>query len=52
MKTAVDTEASFSQLLWSWLTYHLSQTLAAMRPEYRAGDVAAAVAASNNPSGV
>jgi hypothetical protein len=52
MKTAVHTEASFSQLLWSWLTHHFSQRLAAVRPAYRASDVAVAVAASNNPSGV
>jgi hypothetical protein len=52
MKTAVHTEASFSQLLWNWLTYRISQRLAEMRPAYRASDVATAVAASNNPSGV
>ena len=52
MKTAIHTDASFSQLLWSWLTYQIARKLAAMRPEYRAGDIAAAVAVSNNPSGV
>jgi len=51
MTTTSRSEASFSQLLQSWVAYRLSGPLAAIRPAYRASEVAAAVAASNNPSG-
>jgi hypothetical protein len=43
---------SVSQMLIVWLTYHVVQTRTAIRPAHRAGQIAAAVAASGNPSGV
>ena len=51
MTTTSRSEASFSQLLLSWVVYRLSRTVAAIRPAYGAGEIAATVAASNNPSG-
>ncbi|MBR0701004.1 hypothetical protein JQ599_13945 [Bradyrhizobium diazoefficiens] len=51
MTTTSQSEASFSQLLLRWIAYRLSLTMAAIRPAYRAGDIAAAAAASNSPSG-
>ncbi|MCK1360388.1 hypothetical protein [Bradyrhizobium sp. 199] len=51
MTTTSRSEASFSQLLLSWLAYRLSGTMAAIKPAYRASEIAAAVAAGNNPVG-
>ena len=51
MTTTSRSDASFSQLLLSWAAYRVSQTMTAMRPEHRAGEIAAAAAASNNPAG-
>ncbi|MDE5463830.1 MULTISPECIES: hypothetical protein [unclassified Bradyrhizobium] len=50
MTTTSRSEASFSQLLLSWITYRVSQ-MAAIKPSHRASEIAAAAAASNNPSG-
>ena len=51
MTTTSQSEASFSQLLFRWVTGRLSQAMAAIAPLHRAHEVAAAAAASNNPSG-
>ncbi|UPK23672.1 hypothetical protein [Bradyrhizobium sp. 195] len=51
MTTTSRSEASFSQLLPNWVASRLSQTMAAIKPAYRASEIAAAVAANNNPSG-
>jgi len=51
MTTTSRSEASFSQLLLNWVAYRLSRTMAAIKPAYRASEIAAAVAAGNNPSG-
>lgn len=51
MTTTSQGEASFSQLLASWAGYRVSQALAAIKPVHRAGEIAAAAAASNNPTG-
>ena len=51
MTTTSPSEASFSQLLLSWLAYRLSGSTAAIGPAYRADDIAAVAALSNNPSG-
>ena len=50
MKTT-HAELSFSQMLVSWLTHHIAQATAAVKPAHRADQIAAVVAASNNPSG-
>jgi hypothetical protein len=50
MTTTSRSEASFSQLLLSWITYRVSQ-ITAIKPSHRASEIAAAAAASNNPSG-
>ncbi|MFK4498792.1 hypothetical protein ABIF86_003083 [Bradyrhizobium japonicum] len=51
MTTTSRSEASFSQSLLSWIAWRVSRTIAAMRPVHRATEIAAAAAASNNPSG-
>ena len=51
MTTTSRSEASFSQLLLSWIAWRMSRTMAALKPAHRANDIAAAAAASNNPSG-
>ncbi|MDI3560314.1 hypothetical protein [Bradyrhizobium sp. Arg816] len=51
MITTSQGEASFFHLLLRWVTYRLAQTMAAIAPVHRAGEIAAAAAASNNPSG-
>jgi len=51
MTTTSHSEASFSQLLQSWIAYRVSQSVAAIRPAHRASDIAAVAAVSNNPSG-
>lgn len=51
MTTTSQSDASFSQLLLRWISYRLSLTMAAITPAYRASDIAAAAAASNNPAG-
>jgi hypothetical protein len=52
MKTTSQAEAPFFQLLLQWITWRVSRTLAAIRPVHRASQITAAVAASNNPTGV
>ena len=55
MKATSHAELSFSQMLVSWLTHRTTQAKGAVkgavRPVYRADQIAAMVAASNNPSG-
>ena len=51
MTTTSRSETSFSQLLLNWVAYRLSQAVAAVRPAYRADEIAAAVATNNNPPG-
>jgi hypothetical protein len=52
MKTTSQNEVPFSRLLLSWMAYHISQAMAAIRPMQRASHIATRVAASGNPSGV
>ena len=52
MKTTSQAEAPFLQLLLHWIAWRVSQTLAATMPVHRANEITAAVAASNNPTGV
>ena len=42
----------FSQLLFRWAAYQISRIAASMRPKYLAGQIAADVAATGNPTGV
>jgi hypothetical protein len=51
MQTTSNTGVPFSQLLPSWATHQISQAMAAIMPAHRASHIAAAVAASGNPSG-
>jgi hypothetical protein len=51
MKTLSQTEPRLSRVLASWVTYHVARTLTAIRPAYRAGEIAAHIAANGNPSG-
>jgi hypothetical protein len=41
----------FSQALFNWGVDLVSRALVSMRPKHRADQIAAVVAASNNPSG-
>jgi hypothetical protein len=50
MKTT-HAELTFSQVLVSWLTHRITQAATVVKPAYRADQIAALVAASNNPSG-
>jgi hypothetical protein len=52
MKTLSNAEMSFSQMLLSWMTHQTSRAMAAIKPTHRASDVAAAIAANGNPTGV
>ena len=52
MKTRSHVELSFSQMLFAWLAHRITSVVTTIRPAYRADQIAAAVAASNNPSGV
>jgi hypothetical protein len=51
MKALSQPQPSFSQLLLNRATDLVSRALASMRPQHRADQIAAVVAASNNPSG-
>jgi hypothetical protein len=51
MKTLSQADTPFSQLLLSWAADRLSRTTTAIKPTHRAGQIAADVAASGNPSG-
>ncbi|WP_441235943.1 hypothetical protein [Bradyrhizobium sp. 930_D9_N1_4] len=51
MTTTSQSEESFSQLLLRWVTYRFSRAMAAITPVHCASEIAAAAAASNNPSG-
>jgi len=51
MTTTSRNEASFSQLLLSWIVYRVSQAMAAVRPVHCASEIATVAAASNNPAG-
>lgn len=48
MKTLSQTETP----VLNWSAELVSQTMASMKPKYRADQIAATVAASGNPSGV
>ena len=52
MKTPSHAETPFAQLLFSWAVHVISRTIASIRPNYLAGQIAADVAATGNPSGV
>ena len=52
MKTPSHAATPFSQLLFSWTMHVISRTFASIRPNYLAGQIAADVAATGNPSGV
>lgn len=51
MKTLSHTQASALQMLLRWGEDLVSRAVASMRPRYRADQIAAVVAESNNPSG-
>jgi hypothetical protein len=51
MKTLSQTETPFSQLLLSWAEERIVRVIVAIKPKHRAGQIAADVAASGNPSG-
>jgi hypothetical protein len=51
MKTLSQADTPFSQLLLSWAADRFSRTMTAIKPTHRAGQIAADVAASGNPSG-
>jgi hypothetical protein len=51
MKALSQTEAPFSQVLLNWAADRISRTIAALKPKHQAGQIAADVAASGNPSG-
>jgi hypothetical protein len=52
MKTPSHAETPFSQLLFSWAVHVISRTIVSIRPNHLAGQIAADVAATGNPSGV
>jgi hypothetical protein len=52
MKTLPHTETSALQALLSWAEDLVPRSMVSMRPKYRAGQIAAAVAASGYPSGI
>jgi hypothetical protein len=52
MKTLSHTETSALQVLLSWGADLFSRAAAAMKPKYRADEIAATVAESGNPSGM
>jgi hypothetical protein len=51
MKTLSQADTPFSQQLLSWAADRISRTITAVRPTHRAGQIAADIAASGNPSG-
>jgi hypothetical protein len=51
MKTLSHTETSTLQVLLSWGEDLVARAVASMKPTHSAGQVAAAVAESGNPSG-
>jgi hypothetical protein len=51
MKALSHTQPSALQVLLNRATDLLSRALASMKPQHRADQIAAVVAASNNPSG-
>lgn len=51
MKTLSHTDASFSQQLMIWGADLIARAAASVKPKHRAGEIAAAVAVSNNPTG-
>jgi hypothetical protein len=51
MKTLSHTETSDLQARLSWSEELMTRVAASMKPKHRAGEVAAAVAESGNPSG-
>jgi hypothetical protein len=51
MKATSQAEMSFSRMLFAWAAHRIAQARAAIRPAHRADQIAAAVAASGNPSG-
>jgi hypothetical protein len=51
MKTISQTEIPLSQVLSNWAADQISRTMATIKPKHRAGEIAADVAASGNPSG-
>jgi hypothetical protein len=51
MKALSHTQTSTLQMLLSWGTDLVSRAFASMKPQHRADQIAAIVAASNNPSG-
>ena len=51
MKTLSHADTPFSQLLLNWAADRISRTMIAIRPTYRASQIAADVAASGTPSG-
>ena len=44
-------ETPFTRLLLLWISFHASRFAASMKPNYRAGQINADVAASGNPTG-
>jgi hypothetical protein len=51
MKTLSHTETSSLQALLSWSEDLITRVTASMKPKHRAGQIAAIVAESGNPSG-
>jgi hypothetical protein len=51
MKTLSQPALPLSQVLLNWSADLVSRAAASMRPKHRADEIAAIVAASNNPSG-
>jgi hypothetical protein len=51
MKTLSQADTPFSQPLLNWAAERISRAIEAIRPTHRAGQIAADVAASGNPSG-
>ena len=52
METPSHVKTPFSQLLFRWAAYQISRITASMKPKYLAGQIAADVAATGNPTGV
>jgi hypothetical protein len=51
MKALSHDQTPFSQLVLLWASDRISLALAAIKPKHRAGQIAAHIAASGNPSG-
>ena len=51
MSIAKQAQPAFLPTLWDWSAYQILRTIAAMKPEFSASEVATVIARSGNPAG-